>query len=93
MAGAEIGEPAARTVHQRRGVLSACAAEPFGHEKRHRVAGFYPLFHAAALWQTQGGNTLWVPVFLACAAFLLTWAIGQALMDEYDMLGVPDEVL
>ena len=55
--------------------------------------GFYPLFHAAALWQTQGGNTLWVPVFLACAAFLLTWAIGQALMDEYDMLGVPDEVL
>ena len=55
--------------------------------------GFYPLFHAAALWQTQGGNTLWVPIFLACAAFLLAWAIGQALVDEYDMLGVPDEVL
>ena len=55
--------------------------------------GFYPLFHAAALWQTQGGNTLWVPIFLACAAFLLAWGIGQALMDEYDMLGVPDEVL
>ena len=55
--------------------------------------GFYPLFHAAALWQTQGGNTLWVPIFLACIAFLLAWAIGQALMDEYDMLGVPDEVL
>jgi len=55
--------------------------------------GFYPLFHAAALWQTQGGNTLWVPIFLACAAFLLAWAIGQTLMDEYDMLGVPDEVL
>ena len=55
--------------------------------------GFSPLFHAAALWQTQGGNTLWVPIFLACAAFLLAWAIGQALMDEYDMLGVPDEVL
>ena len=55
--------------------------------------GFFPLFHAAALWQTQGGNTLWVPIFLACAAFLLAWAIGQALMDEYDMLGVPDEVL
>ena len=55
--------------------------------------GFYPLFHAAALWQSQGGNTLWVPIFLACAAFLLAWAIGQALMDEYDMLGVPDEVL
>ena len=55
--------------------------------------GFYPLFHAAALWQTQGGNTLWVPIFLACVAFLLAWGIGQALMDEYDMLGVPDEVL
>ena len=55
--------------------------------------GFYPLFHAAALWQTQGGNTLWVSIFLACIAFLLAWGIGQALMDEYDMLGVPDEVL
>ena len=55
--------------------------------------GFYPLFHAAALWQTQGGNTLWVPIFLACAAFLLAWAIGQVLMDDYDMLGIPDEVL
>ena len=55
--------------------------------------GFYPLFHAAALWQTQGGNTLWVPIFLACAAFLLAWAIGQALIDDYDMIGVPDEVL
>ena len=55
--------------------------------------GFYPLFHAAALWQTQGGNTLWVPIFLACAAFLLAWGIGQALIDDYDMLGVPDEVL
>lgn len=55
--------------------------------------GFYPLFHAAALWQTQGGNTLWVPIFLACTAFLTAWGIGQALMDEYDMLGVPDEVL
>ena len=39
MAGAEIGEPAARTVYQRRGVLPARAAEPFRHEKRHRVAG------------------------------------------------------
>ena len=55
--------------------------------------GFYPLFHAAALWQTQGGGTLWVPIFLSCAAFLLAWGIGQALMDEYDMLGVLDEVL
>ena len=34
-----------------------------------------------------------VPIFLACAAFLLAWGIGQALMDEYAMLGVPDEVL
>ena len=55
--------------------------------------GFYPLFHAAALCQTQGGNTLWVPIFLACIAFLLAWGIGQALIDDYDMLGVPDEVL
>ena len=55
--------------------------------------GFYPLFHAAALWQTQGGNTLWVPIFLACTALLLAWGIGQALMDDYDMIGVPDEVL
>lgn len=55
--------------------------------------GFYPLFHAAALWQTQGGSTLWVPIFLACTALLLAWGIGQALMDDYDMIGVPDEVL
>ena len=55
--------------------------------------GFYPLFHAAALWQSQGGNTLWVPIFLACTALLTAWGIGQALMDDYDMLGVPDEVL
>lgn len=34
-----------------------------------------------------------VPVFLACVAFLLAWEIGQALIDDYDMLGVPDEVL
>ena len=55
--------------------------------------GFYPLFHAAALWQTQSGGTLWVPIFLACTAFLTAWGIGQALIDDYDMLGVPDEVL
>ena len=55
--------------------------------------GFYPLFHAAALWQTQGGNTLWVPIFLLFVAFFLAWSIGQALIDDYDMLGVPDEVL
>ena len=55
--------------------------------------GFYPLFHAAALWQSQGGNTLWVPIFLACTAFFLAWAIGQVLIDDYDMVGVPDKVL
>ena len=43
-AGAEIGEPAARTVYQRRGVLSARAAEPFWHEKRHRMAGVLSAF-------------------------------------------------
>ena len=62
--------------------------------------GFYPLFHAAALWQNQGYtadgesyNAMWIPIFLACAAFFLAWAIGQALIDDYDMIGVPDEVL
>ena len=34
-----------------------------------------------------------VPVFLACAAFLLAWGIRQALIDDYDMLGIPDEIL
>ena len=59
--------------------------------------GFYPLFHAAALWQNQGYNAngesynaMWIPIFLVCAAFFLAWAIGQALMDDYDMIGVPD---
>ena len=62
--------------------------------------GFYPLFHAAALWQNQGYtadgksyNAMWIPIFLVCAAFFLAWAIGQALMDDYDMIGVPDEIL
>ena len=48
--------------------------------------GFYPLFHAAALWQNQGYtadgesyNAMWIPIFLVCAAFFLAWAIGQAL--------------
>ena len=27
------------------------------------------------------------------ALFFLAWAIGQALIDDYDMIGVPDEVL
>ena len=62
--------------------------------------GFYPLFHAAALWQNQvynangeSYNAMWIPIFLVCAAFFLAWAIGQALIDDYDMIGVPDEVL
>ena len=62
--------------------------------------GFYPLFHAAALWQNQGYNAngesynaMWIPIFLVCAAFFLAWAIGQALIDDYDIIGVPDEVL
>ena len=62
--------------------------------------GFYPLFHAAALWQNQGYNAngesynaMWIPIFLVCAAFFLAWAIGQALIDDYDVIGVPDEVL
>ena len=62
--------------------------------------GFYPLFHAAALWQNQGYNAngesynaMWIPIFLVCAAFFLAWAIAQALIDDYDMIGVPDEVL
>ena len=36
---------------------------------------------------------MWIPIFLVCTAFFLAWAIGQALMDDYDMIGVPDEVL
>ena len=62
--------------------------------------GFYPLFHAVALWQNQGYtadgesyNAMWIPIFLVCAAFFFAWAIGQALIDDYDMIGVPDEVL
>lgn len=38
--------------------------------------GFYPLFHAAALWQTQGGNTLWVPDF-SCLCSLFA-GVGQS---------------
>ena len=38
-------------------------------------------------------NAMWIPIFLVCAAFFLAWAIGQALIDDYDMIGVPDEVL
>ena len=54
--------------------------------------GFYPLFHAAALWQTQGGNTLWVPVFLLFVAFFLAWSIGQVLVCDYERIGASDEV-
>ena len=54
--------------------------------------GFYPLFHAAALWQTQGGNTLWVPVFLLFVAFLLAWFIGQVLVCDYERIGAADDI-
>ena len=50
--------------------------------------GFYPLFHAVALWQNQGYtadgesyNAMWIPIFLVCAAFFLAWAI--ALREQY----------
>ena len=54
--------------------------------------GFYPLFHAAALWQTQGDNTLWVPIFLLFVAFFLAWSIGQVLVCDYERIGASDEV-
>ena len=54
--------------------------------------GFYPLFHAAALWQTQGGNTLWVPIFLLFVASILAWFIGQILLYDYERIGASDEV-
>ena len=54
--------------------------------------GFYPLFHAAALWQTQGGNTLWVPIFLLFVAFFLAWSIGQLLACDYERIGASDDV-
>ena len=53
--------------------------------------GFYPLFHAAALWQTQGGNTLWVPIFLLFVAFFLAWSIGQVLVCDYERIGAADD--
>lgn len=72
----------------------------FGMKNGIEWLGFYPLFHAAALWQNQGYNAngesynaMWIPIFLVCTAFFLAWAIGQALIDDYDMIGVPDEVL
>lgn len=81
-------------------VLSACVAQPLWDENGIEWLGFYPLFHAAALWQNQGYtadgesyNAMWIPIFLVCAAFFFAWAIGQALIDDYDMIGVPDEVL
>ena len=54
--------------------------------------GFYPLFHAAALWQTQGGSTLWVPIFLLFVAFFLAWSIGQVLIYDYERIGAADDV-
>ena len=54
--------------------------------------GFYPLFHAAALWQTQGGSTLWVPIFLLFVAFFLAWSIGQVLVCDYERIGASNDV-
>ena len=54
--------------------------------------GFYPLFHAAALWLTQGCNTLWVPIFLLLVAFFLAWSIGQVLVCDYERIGAADDV-
>ena len=57
--------------------------------------GFYPLFHAAALCQTQGTNAagapynlMWVPIFLVVAAAALAWAIGDDLTEAYEWAGV-----
>ncbi len=73
----EIGEFADCALYQRSCLLPARAAEPFRNEKNGiEWLGFYPLFHAAALWQNQGYtadgesyNAMWIPIFLACAAF------------------------
>ena len=62
--------------------------------------GFYPLFHAAALCQTQGTNAagapynlLWVPIFLAVVAAALAWAIGNDLTEAYEWAGVDLDAL
>lgn len=100
MAWTEIGEFADCALYQCSYLLPAHTAEPFRNENGIEWLGFYPLFHAAALWQNQGYNAngesynaMWIPIFLVCAAFFLAWAIGHALIDDYDMIGVPDEVL
>ena len=62
--------------------------------------GFYPLFHAAALCQTQGTNAagapynlMWVPIFLVVAAAALAWAIGNDLTEVYEWAGVDLDAL
>ena len=62
--------------------------------------GFYPLFHAAALCQTQGTNAagapynlLWVPIFLVVVAAALAWAIGNDLTEAYEWAGVALDAL
>ena len=62
--------------------------------------GFYPLFHAAALCQTQGTNAagapynlLWVPIFLVVVAAALAWAIGNDLTEAYEWAGVDLDAL
>ena len=62
--------------------------------------GFYPLFHAAALCQTQGANAagapynlLWVPIFLVVVAAALAWAIGNDLTEAYEWAGVDLDAL
>ena len=62
--------------------------------------GFYPLFHSAALCQTQGTNAagapynlMWVPIFLVVAAAALAWAIGSDLTEAYEWAGVDLDAL
>ena len=100
MAWTEIGEFADCALYQCSYLLPAHTAEPFRNEKWYRVAGILssiPCCSALAKpsYNANGEsyNAMWIPIFLVCAAFFLAWAIGQALMDDYDMIGVPDEVL
>lgn len=70
MAWTEIGEFADGALYQCSYLLPARAAEPFRNENGIEWLGFYPLFHAAALWQNQGYtadgesyNAMWIPIF------------------------------
>ena len=58
--------------------------------------GLYPLFHAAALLQTQGYNALgaeysylWVVLFWLAAALGWAWVIRWSLVCEYELKGTP----